>query len=205
MDSGWKAPYQTAMMRRMYDWTMRQAASERAPAALGIISFIESSFFPIPPDIMLVPMVIANRAKAWWYASIATVSSVLGGAFGYFIGSTLFETIGKPILDFYGKGQSLDTFSQWFNEWGVWIILAKGMTPFPYKVLTITAGVAHMPFMEFMLASVVARAMRFYLVAGLLYFFGEPIRDFIERRLTLVLTVSLILIIAGFVSVKYLF
>jgi membrane protein YqaA with SNARE-associated domain len=192
-------------MRKMYDWTMRQAASERAPAALGIISFIESSFFPIPPDIMLVPMVIANRAKAWWYATIATISSVLGGAFGYFIGSTLFETIGKPILEFYGKGQSLDTFSQWFNELGVWIILAKGMTPFPYKVLTITAGVTHMPFMEFMLASVAARAMRFYLVAGLLYFFGEPIREFIEKRLTLVLTVSLILIIAGFVSVKYLF
>ncbi len=193
------------MMRQMYDWTMRQAQSERAPAALGIVSFVESSFFPIPPDIMLVPMVIANRAKAWWYATIATVSSVLGGAFGYFIGSTFFDTIGKPLLDFYGKGQSLDTFTQWFNEWGVWIILAKGMTPFPYKVLTIAAGVAHMPFFEFMLASVAARAMRFYLVAGLLYFFGEPIREFIERRLTLVLTVSLIVLIGGFVSAKYLF
>jgi membrane protein YqaA with SNARE-associated domain len=193
------------MIRQAYDWTMRQAQSERAPAALGIVSFIESSFFPIPPDIMLVPMVIANRSKAWWYATIATVSSVLGGAFGYFIGSTLYESIGKPLLDFYGKGQSLETFSQWFNEWGVWIILAKGMTPFPYKVLTIAAGVAHMPFLEFMLASVAARAMRFYLVAGLLYYFGEPIRDFIEKRLTLVLTVSLILIIGGFVSVKYLF
>jgi membrane protein YqaA with SNARE-associated domain len=192
-------------MKQIYDWTMRQAQSERAPAALAIVSFIESSFFPIPPDIMLVPMVIANRAKAWWYATIATISSVLGGAFGYFIGSSLFDTIGKPLLDFYGKGQSFDTFTQWFNEWGVWIILAKGMTPFPYKVLTIAAGAAHMPFLQFMLASVAARAMRFYLVAGLLYFFGEPIREFIERRLTLVLTVSLIAIIAGFVSVKYLF
>jgi membrane protein YqaA with SNARE-associated domain len=193
------------MIRQMYDWTMRQAGSERAPAVLGIISFIESSFFPIPPDIMLVPMVIANRAKAWWYATIATISSVLGGAFGYFIGSSLFDTIGKPLLNFYGKGQSFDTFTQWFNEWGVWIILAKGMTPFPYKVLTIAAGAAHMPFLQFMLASVAARAMRFYLVAGLLYFFGEPIREFIEKRLTLVLTLSLIAIIAGFVSVKYLF
>jgi membrane protein YqaA with SNARE-associated domain len=193
------------MMKRLYDWIMGLAASDRAPAALFGVSFVESSFFPIPPDVMLVPMVIAQRAKAWWYATLATIGSVLGGAFGYAIGFFAFESIGKPILEFYGKADSFGEFTQWFNEWGVWILIAKGWTPFPYKVLTITAGVTHMPFLEFMLASVITRAMRFFLVAGLLYFFGEPIRAFIEKRLTLVTTVFLVLLVGGFVAVRYLF
>lgn len=193
------------MMKRLYDWIMGLAASDRAPAALFSVSFVESSFFPIPPDVMLVPMVIAQRMKAWWYASIATIGSVLGGAFGYAIGFFAFESVGKPILEFYGKAESFGEFTQWFNEWGVWILIAKGWTPFPYKVLTITAGVTHMPFIEFMLASIVTRAMRFYLVAGLLYFFGEPIREFIEKRLTLVTTVFVVLLVGGFVAVRYVF
>lgn len=193
------------MMKRIYDWIMGLAASDRAPAALFWVSFVESSFFPIPPDVMLIPMVIAQRVKAWWYATIATIGSVIGGAFGYAIGYFAFESVGKPILELYGKSESFGEFTQWFNEWGVWILIAKGWTPFPYKVLTITAGVTHMPFLEFMLASVVARAMRFYLVAGLLYFFGEPIRDFIEKRLTLVTSVFVVLLVGGFVAVRYLF
>lgn len=193
------------MMRRLYDWIMGLATSDRAPSALFWVSFVESSFFPIPPDVMLIPMIIAQRLKAWWYATIATIGSVIGGAFGYAIGFFAFESIGKPILEFYGKAEGFAEFTQWFNEWGVWILIAKGWTPFPYKVLTITAGVTHMPFLEFMLASVVARAMRFYLVAGLLYFFGEPIRDFIEKQLTLVTTVFVVLLVGGFVAVKYLF
>jgi membrane protein YqaA with SNARE-associated domain len=193
------------MMKRLYDWIMGLAASDRAPSALFWVSFVESSFFPIPPDVMLIPMVIAQRLKAWWYATIATIGSVIGGAFGYAIGFFAFESVGKPILEFYGKADSFGEFTQWFNEWGVWILIAKGWTPFPYKVLTITAGVTHMPFIEFMLASIVTRAMRFYLVAGLLYFFGEPIRDFIEKRLTLVTTVFVVLLVGGFVAVKYLF
>jgi membrane protein YqaA with SNARE-associated domain len=191
------------MMKNIYDWTMRKAASENAPHALFAVSFIESSFFPIPPDVMLVPMVLANKSKAWWYATLATIGSVIGGAFGYAIGFYFFEALGEPILRLYGKAESFNTFTQWFNEWGVWIILAKGMTPFPYKILTIAAGVAHMPFFAFMAASVVARAMRFYLVAGLLYFFGEPIRDFIEKRLTLVMTLFLVALIGGFVAIKF--
>ena len=191
------------MMKRIYDWTMRKAASDGAPNALFAVSFIESSFFPIPPDVMLVPMVLANRARAWWYATVATIGSVIGGAFGYAIGYYFFEALGEPILRLYGKAGSFQTFTQWFNEWGVWIIIVKGMTPFPYKVLTIAAGVAHMPFLPFMAASGVARAMRFYLVAGLLYFFGEPIRDFIEQRLTLVTTVFVVALIGGFVAIKY--
>ena len=193
------------MMRRLYEWMMAKARDERAPQALFWVSFIESSFFPIPPDVMLVPMVIAQRLKAWWYATVATIGSVLGGAAGYAIGYFFFEQIGRPILEFYGKAESFGEFTSWFNEWGVWILIVKGMTPFPYKVLTITAGVTHMPFIEFMLASVVARAMRFYLVAGLLYFFGEPIREFIEKRLTLVTTAFVVLLVLGFVAIKYVF
>lgn len=193
------------MMRRLYDWMMRAAADERAPHALFWVSFVESSFFPIPPDVMLIPMVLAQRLKAWAYATLATIGSVIGGVFGYLIGYFFFEAVGQPILKFYGKADSFGEFAQWFNEWGVWILLIKGMTPFPYKVLTITAGVTQMPLIPFMIASVVARAMRFYLVAGLLYWFGEPIRDFIERRLSLVTTVFVVLLIGGFVAVKYVF
>ena len=191
------------MMRAIYDWMMRKAADERAGTALFWVSFIESSVFPIPPDVMLVPMVLANRAKAWWYATVATIGSVLGGALGYAIGFYLFDLVGLPILRFYGRADDFRTFVDWFNEWGVWIVILKGMTPFPYKVLTIAAGAAGMNVLTFMAASVVARAMRFFLVAGLLYAFGEPIRDFIERRLSLVTTIFVVLLVAGFVAVKY--
>lgn len=193
------------MMKRIYDWMMARARDERAPQALFWVSFVESSFFPIPPDVMLLPMVLANRLKAWWYATVATVGSVIGGMFGYAIGYFFFEQIGKPILVFYGKAQSFDQFTAWFNEWGVWILIVKGMTPFPYKVLTITAGVTAMPLLQFMAASIVARAMRFFLVAGLLYYFGDPIREFVEKRLTLVTTVLVALIVVGFLAVKFLF
>jgi membrane protein YqaA with SNARE-associated domain len=193
------------MLKNTYDWMMRMANHERAPHALAGVSFAESSFFPIPPDVMLVPMVLAQRHKAWFYAGVATVASVIGGVAGYLIGHFAFETLGEPILQFYGKADSFQSFAQWFNDYGVWILLIKGMTPFPYKVLTITAGVTGMPMVPFMIASVLARAMRFYLVAGLLYWFGEPIRDFIEKRLSLVTTVFVVLLVGGFVAVKYVF
>ncbi len=193
------------MMKRLYDWMMRKAADDRAPHALFWVSFVESSFFPIPPDVMLVPMVLARRLRAWLYASIATLGSVIGGVAGYAIGFFFFDQIGLPILKLYGKADAFGQFAQWFNEWGVWILIIKGMTPFPYKVLTITAGVTHMPLVPFMLASVVARAMRFYLVAGLLYYFGEPIREFIEKRLSLITTAFVVLLVSGFVAVKFLF
>jgi membrane protein YqaA with SNARE-associated domain len=193
------------MMRRMYDWMMGMAASPRAPWALGLVSFIESSFFPIPPDVMLIPMVLSDRQKAWWYATIATVTSVLGGLLGYAIGFFFFETIGKPILAFYGKEHALDTFIQFVHTYGVPAVIIKGATPIPFKVVTIAAGVAHMDLLAFIGASIIARAMRFYLVAALLYFFGQPIREFIERRLTLVTTVFVVVLVSGFVAVKYLF
>jgi membrane protein YqaA with SNARE-associated domain len=182
---------------------MREAASPRAEPALAVVSFAESSFFPIPPDVMLIPMVLAQRVKAWWFATLATISSVLGGVAGYAIGYFLFQTLGTRILTLYGYEGRLDDVFRWFNEWGVWILLIKGMTPFPYKVLTIMAGAAQMSLLPFIVASVLARAMRFFLVAGLLYAYGPPIRDFIERRLTLLTTVFVVLLVGGFVAVRY--
>ena len=193
------------MMRRMYDWMMGLAGSPRAPWALAVVSFIESSFFPIPPDVMLIPMVLRDRQKAWWYATVATVASVLGGLLGYAIGYFFYEAIGKPILVFYGREHALDTFITFVHEYGVEAVIIKGMTPIPFKVVTIAAGVAKMDLLAFIGASIIARAMRFYLVAALLYFFGQPIREFIERRLTLVTTVFVVVLVSGFVAVKYLF
>jgi membrane protein YqaA with SNARE-associated domain len=191
-------------MKRMYDWMMRQAAGPKAPHALAAVSFAESSFFPLPPDVMLIPMVLADRTKAWRYATIATIASVIGGLAGYAIGYFLFQAIGEPILKFYGYSGSLDQVFAWFKEWGVWILIAKGWTPFPYKVLTILSGAAQMALGPFLIASIIARAMRFYLVAGLLYFFGEPIRAFIEKRLTLLTTLFVIALVGGFVAIRYL-
>jgi membrane protein YqaA with SNARE-associated domain len=193
------------MMRRMYDWMMGMAASPRAPWVLAVVSFIESSFFPIPPDVMLIPMVLSNRQKAWWYATVATVASVLGGLLGYAIGYFFYEAIGMPILKFYGREHALDSFITFVHQYGVEAVIIKGMTPIPFKVVTIAAGVAKMDLLAFIGASIIARAMRFYLVAALLYFFGRPIREFIERRLTLVTTVFVVVLVSGFVAVKYLF
>jgi membrane protein YqaA with SNARE-associated domain len=192
------------MMKRAYDWMMRMAGHERAPQALFWVSFIESSVFPIPPDVMLIPMVVAERLKAWWYATIATVGSVIGGVAGYALGFFLFEFIGQPILRFYGYAGGFQEFSDQFNTWGVLIIIAKGWTPFPYKVLTILAGATHMNIFAFMAASIVARAMRFYLVAALFYRYGAPIREFVERRLMLVTTSFAVLLIGGFVAIRFL-
>lgn len=181
------------------------AASKRAPWALAAVSFAESSFFPIPPDIMLIPMVLSDRRKAWWYATVATVASVIGGILGYAIGYYFFEAVGLPILKFYGREHALDSFMAFVQEYGVEAVIIKGATPIPYKVVTIAAGVGQMNLWAFLGASIVARAMRFYLVAGLLYFFGEPIRAFIEKRLGMVMTVFLVLLVGGFVAVKYIF
>ncbi len=193
------------MLKNTYDWLMRLSASKQAPTALAAVSFAESSFFPIPPDVMLVPMVLADRAKAWWFATIATVASVLGGLAGYAIGYYLLELVGKPILAFYGGSGGLDAFNQTFAQYGFWILITKGATPIPYKVMTIAAGVAHMDLATFIGASIVARAMRFFMVAGLLYYFGQPIREFIEKRLILVTTITVVSIVGGFVLIKYLF
>ncbi|MBA4130502.1 MAG: cytochrome b [Hyphomicrobium sp.] len=193
------------MMRSLYDWMMRQAASERAPTALFWVSFIESSVFPIPPDVMLIPMAIANRLKAWWYATIATIGSVLGGLLGYAIGYFLFDMVGQPILSFYGYGDKFQEFAAQYNEYGAWIVFMAGLTPFPFKVITIASGTTSMNIFVFLLASIVGRASRFFAVAALLYFFGQPIREFIERYFGILTVLFFVLLVGGFAAVKFLF
>jgi membrane protein YqaA with SNARE-associated domain len=203
VDNGRRSVYPHAMIRRMYDWMMQRAADPRAPRFLFWIAFIESSIFPIPPDVMLVPMVLANRMRAWAYAAICTVGSVLGGLAGYAIGYYLLEYVGQPVLRMYGLMDRWDQLAAWFQEWGVWVLLIKGPTPFPFKVLTIFAGASHMNLIAFVAASVLSRALRFYIVSGLLYMFGEPIRDFIEKRLNMVATVFALVLIGGFIAIRY--
>lgn len=192
------------MLRRLYDWTIHLAETRYALVALAIIAFVESSVFPIPPDILMIPMIIAAPNRAWLIAGVATLSSVLGGLLGYYIGYALFDTVGEPILQFYGKEKYFEEFAVKYNEWGAWAVLVAGVTPFPYKVITILSGTTHLSLPVFMVASVVARGLRFFLVAALLWKFGPPIRDFIERRLGLVFSVFVAALLGGFVAVKYL-
>lgn len=193
------------MTKRAYDWMMRMARHEKAGPALFGISFLESSIFPIPPDVMLIPMVLARPERAWLYAAICTAGSVLGGIAGYAIGYFLYETLGQWLISTYGLAQQFEAYRAAYNEWGLWIILIKGATPIPYKIVTIASGAAAFNFWIFLAASLVTRGVRFFLVAALLYWFGTPIRDFIERRLTLVTTGFVVLVVGGFVAVKYLF
>jgi membrane protein YqaA with SNARE-associated domain len=192
------------MLRRLYDWTFSLAKTPYALYALAFIAFIESSVFAIPPDVLLIPLVLAAPNRAWLIAGVCTVASVLGGGLGYYIGSELFDIVGKPLLEFYGKMAQFEDFKERFNTYGSWAVLFAGVTPFPYKVITITSGATGLPFAQFMLWSLVARALRFFIVAGLLWKFGTPIREFIEKRLGLVFTVFIILLFGTFYLVKYL-
>ncbi len=192
------------MIRALYDWTLSLAQSRHALWALGFVAFIESSVFPIPPDILMIPMIIAAPRRAFLIAAIATVSSVLGGAFGYYIGAVFFDSIGLPVLEFYGKTEHFAGFQARYNDFGAWAVLIAGVTPFPYKVITILSGATGLSLPVFMLASLVARALRFFLIAALLWKFGAPIRDFIERRLGLMFTLAVVLLIAGFAAVRFL-
>lgn len=192
------------MIRALYDWTMRLADSRNAPWALAFVAIVESSVFPIPPDILLIPMVLAAPQRAFPIAALCTLSSVLGGLFGYWIGFGLFEQIGRPVLEFYGKDAYFEEFSQRYNEWGAWAVLIAGVTPFPYKVVTILSGATGLNLWVFMIASLIARGLRFFVIAALLWKFGLPIRDFIERRLGLLFTIFVVLLIASFFLVRYL-
>ena len=193
------------MIRRLYDWVIRLAGHRYAIPAMGAVAFAESSFFPIPPDVMLIPMVLANREKAFRIALVCTVCSVLGGLLGYAIGYYFFETIGEWVVRTYGLQAGLDKFRAGFHEWGIWIILIKGLTPIPYKLVTIASGAAHFDLFTFVWASIVTRGIRFFLVAALLWKFGEPIRSFIEKRLTLLTWLFLIALVGGFAAFRYLF
>lgn len=192
------------MLRRLYDWTLHLAETRYAMWALAVVAFVESSIFPIPPDVLMIPMILARPRRAFEIAALATLASVLGGLAGYWIGASLFETVGRPVLEFYGKDAYFADFRERYNEYGAWAVLIAGVTPFPYKVITILSGTTGLSLSVFLIASVVARGLRFFVVATLLWKFGEPIRDFIEKRLGILFTLFCVVLIGGFLAVSVL-
>jgi membrane protein YqaA with SNARE-associated domain len=193
------------MLRRLYDWTMSLAATRHAERALAGVSFVESSFFPIPPDVLLIPMVLSDRSKWLRYGLVCTIASVLGALLGYAIGAFLFDVIGQPILALYNAEESFTKIKDWYDAWGGWGVLFAAITPFPYKVLTIFSGFAGLDLFTFVAVSVLGRGFRFFLVAWLLNRFGAPIRLFIEKNLGLLFTVFMVLLVGGFVAIRYAF
>ncbi len=192
------------MLQRLYQRVLKLAEGPRAPVWLAVIAFAESSFFPIPPDVLLIPMALARPDRAWRLATVCTVASVIGGAFGYLIGYALFDVIAVPLLHAYHYEAAFERFRQTYAEWGLWVILIKGLTPIPFKIVTIASGAARFNFPLFIAASIVTRGARFFLVATLLHYFGEPVRTFIERRLTLVTSLVAVGVVFGFVVIRYL-
>lgn len=192
------------MLRRLYDWTMDLATKPYAVMALFFVSFIEASFFPIPPDLLLIPLVVAQPKRAFYLAMVCTIGSVLGAVLGYIIGAFLFDQIGLRILEFYHMQDRFGEFAARFNEFGPWVVLFAGITPFPFKVITILSGSTHLNFAIFIISAIIARALRFFFVAGLLYYIGPPAREFIEKRFGLVVTIFMIMLFGGFYLVKYL-
>ncbi|EEX15256.1 DedA family protein [Citreicella sp. SE45] len=192
------------MLRRLYDWTMSLADHPKALWALAAVAFIEASIFPIPPDVLMIPMVLAAPRRAWLIALVATVASVIGGLAGYVIGHFFFEGLGRPILEALGKGDEIEAFNARFNGVGFWAVLIAGVTPFPFKVITIMSGWTAMPLGTFVVTAIIARSLRFFVVAGLLWAFGAPIRDFIEKRLGLVFTLFVLILLGGFYLVRFL-
>ncbi|MDU8929815.1 YqaA family protein [Alisedimentitalea sp. MJ-SS2] len=192
------------MLRGLYTWTMQLADHPRAMWVLALIAFIESSVFPIPPDVIMIPMILARPNRAFAIAGVALVASVLGGLLGYAIGALAYEQIGQPILASMGKAEAMESFNTRFNDFGFWAVLTAGMTPFPYKVITIMSGWTGMPLGTFIATSILARGLRFFIVAALLWKYGAPIRDFIERRLGLMFILFVALLLGGFYVVRYL-
>jgi Predicted membrane protein len=192
------------MIRSLYDWTISLGQTRYALWALAIVAFLESSVFPIPPDVLMIPMILAAPHRAFIIAGLCTAASVLGGLAGYWIGFAAYDEIGRPILESLGKSDSMEAFNERFNDFGFWPVLVAGVTPFPYKVITIMSGWTGLPLATFVVTSIIARGLRFFLVATLLWYYGEPIRAFIERRLGLVFVAFVLLLAAGFAVVAYL-
>jgi membrane protein YqaA with SNARE-associated domain len=186
------------MLRRMYDWTVQLAEKPYALWALAFVSFAESSFFPIPPDVVLAPMAMARPERAWRYAAVCTIASVIGGMAGYMIGSMLFDTVGLWMLNLYGYGAKIEAVKAFYAEWGAYFILVKGLTPIPFKVVTIVSGAMDFNFGLFVLLATITRGARFFLIAGLFNRFGTPIKLFIERNLAAVALGSVAIIVLGF-------
>ena len=192
------------LIHKIYDYMLHLSAGSMAMYALFAISFIESSFFPIPPDVMIIPMVLAAPKKAWHIAMVATVASVIGGYFGYAIGAWGYNLIAEPLLRFYGYLDKFEEFKGYYNEYGAWIVFVGGVTPFPYKVITITSGAVDLNLFVFGICSVLARGGRFFLLAWLLKKYGAPIKHFIDKHLGLLSILFVILLIGGFYLIKYL-
>lgn len=192
------------LLHQMYDLMLRLSAHDKAMFFLFLVSFAESSFFPIPPDVMIIPMVLATPNKAWRIAGLATVASVLGGYFGYIIGAFCFDWIAKPILEMYNALEQFKEFENYYHQFGAWIVFGAGLTPFPYKIITIASGVVHLDLFVFTVASVLARGMRFFFVAWLLKKYGEPMKIFIEKNLGWLSVLFLILLIGSFMLIKWL-
>ena len=193
------------MLRRLYDWCIDAAGKPHAAWLMGAVSFAESSVFPIPPDTMLIPMSLARPDKAWYFATLCTVTSVAGGLLGYFIGAVLYDSIGQWLIHIYGLGNKVDAFRAAYNQYGAWIILIKGVTPIPYKLVTIASGLAGVSFPLFMLYSTITRSIRYVVIEGVMvYFFGERAQVLLEKYLELALVVFLVVLVLGFVALKYL-
>ncbi len=193
------------MLRRLYDWCIAVAGKPHAAWIMGAVSFVESSFFPVPPDLMLIPLTLARPDKAWFYAALCTVTSVAGGLLGYVIGAALYDSVGHWLIDLYGYGDKVESFREAYARYGAWIILLKGLTPIPYKIVTITSGFAGYNIVLFVLLSFIARGMRFFLVAFLLHRYGPQAREIIEKRLGFWVTIGALVLVAGIIGALYLF
>lgn len=193
------------MLHRVYDSIMSFASHRHAIWWLNLIAFVESSFFPFPPDPLFIAMILKQREKAWLIALQCTISSVLGGILGYYIGYALYETLGLWIIDTYGLEESFANFQRQFDTWGFWIIALKGLTPIPYKIVTISSGLAGFDFTSFIVASLIARGSRFAMLAALLYRYGPEVKDYLDKNLYLVTTAGLLALAGGFMVFKYVF
>ena len=193
----------TGFIRKIYDWIIRLSGNNNALIWLFIISFVESSFFPIPPDIMLIPMILATPKKAWKIAGVCTLASVIGAYLGYILGVYFFQLIAEPLLNFYGYLEKFNEFKKLYEEYGAWIVFGAGITPFPYKIITIASGVVHLNLAVFTVASVIARGLRFFLIAWLLKTYGEKMRIFIEKNLGWLSVLFLLLLFGGFLLIKF--
>ena len=193
-----------SLLRRCYDWAIAAADKPHAVWTMGAISFAESSFFPIPPDVMLIPMALAKPQRAYAFALWCTLSSVAGGLVGYAIGALLYDSVGLWLMQLYGYVDKIEAFRSAYAEWGAWIILLKGLTPIPYKIVTITSGFAGYNLALFILFSVIARGMRFFILAFLLHRYGVRARVFIEHRLGLWVGIGAAIIVIGIVAALYL-
>lgn len=192
-------------IKQLYDWVLHWAETPYAVPALFILAFAESSFFPVPPDVLLIALAISIPRKSFKYAAICLVGSVLGGILGYGIGLYGYETLGKPIIELYHGQEVMNTIKLKYDQWGFWGILFAAVTPIPYKVFTIASGVFKFDFLLFIVASVIGRGLRFFVVAGLIWKFGKPIRKFIDKYFNLLAFIFCVLLIFGFLLIKCVF